>query len=91
MSETSLVFSSCIIVRCEHFAFGIMIDQDDLSIHFLHLSKFISCSLVHAYAVARDMRGALSCIDEMRTEGVELTVATYSILIAGFAKVLDAE
>ncbi|RRT73078.1 hypothetical protein B296_00028043, partial [Ensete ventricosum] len=40
---------------------------------------------------ARDMRGALSCMDEMKTEGIELTVATYSILIAGFAKVNAAE
>ncbi|KAG6491507.1 hypothetical protein ZIOFF_046439 [Zingiber officinale] len=35
----------------------------------------IFTSLVHAYAVARDMLGALSCVDEMKTEGVELTLS----------------
>eukprot|EP01018_Ginkgo_biloba_P016767 Gb_31761 [translate_table: standard] len=50
----------------------------------------ISC-LVHAYAVARDMRGAVACVDEMQAEDVELNLATYSILISGYANIGDAE
>jgi hypothetical protein len=37
------------------------------------------------------MRGALSCTEEMKSEGLELTVVTYSILIAGYAKINDAQ
>ncbi|XBI59580.1 hypothetical protein VPH35_040614 [Triticum aestivum] len=47
--------------------------------------------LVHAYAVARDMRGALSCVEEMKAEGIGLTIVTYSILISGFGKINDAQ
>ena len=37
------------------------------------------------------MCGALSCIDEMKAEAIELTVVTYSILIGGFASINDAK
>jgi leucine-rich PPR motif-containing protein len=37
------------------------------------------------------MRGALSCVEEMKSEGLEMTVVTYSILIAGYGKTNDAE
>jgi leucine-rich PPR motif-containing protein len=37
------------------------------------------------------MRGALSCVEEMKAEGIELTIVTYSILIAGFGKINDSQ
>lgn len=37
------------------------------------------------------MRGALSCVEEMKSEGLELTIVTYSILISGFAKINDSQ
>uniref|UniRef100_A0A453D9K8 Pentatricopeptide repeat-containing protein n=1 Tax=Aegilops tauschii subsp. strangulata TaxID=200361 RepID=A0A453D9K8_AEGTS len=42
-------------------------------------------------SVARDMRGALSCVEEMKAEGIGLTIVTYSILISGFGKINDAQ
>lgn len=41
--------------------------------------------------VAGDMRGALSCVEEMKSEGIEMTVVTYSILISGYGKTNDAQ
>ncbi|KAL5976477.1 hypothetical protein ACLOJK_020810 [Asimina triloba] len=58
---------------------------------YVYTKWFISCSLVNAYAVARDMRGALSCVEEMKDEGIEMTVVTYSVLIKGFNNIGDAE
>jgi leucine-rich PPR motif-containing protein len=37
------------------------------------------------------MCGALSCVEEMKAEGIELTIVTYSILIAGFGKINDSQ
>ena len=48
-------------------------------------------SLIHAYAVARDMKGAISCFTEMVDEGIKPTIATYCILISGFGKEGNAE
>lgn len=55
------------------------------------LIELFFCSLVHAYAVGRDMEEALSCVRKMKDEGVEMTLVTYSILVGGFAKVGDVE
>lgn len=52
---------------------------------------FRICSLVHAYAVGRDMEEALCCVRKMKDEGIELSLVTYSILIGGFAKVGNIE
>lgn len=51
----------------------------------------MSCSLVHAYAVGRDMEEALSCVRKMKEEGIEITLVTYSILVRGFAKIGNSE
>jgi hypothetical protein len=37
------------------------------------------------------MRGALSCVEEMKSEGIEMTVVTYSTLISGYGKTNDAQ
>ena len=57
----------------------------------LSLKLFISCSLIHAYAVGRDMEEALSCVRKMKEEGVEMSLVTYSIVVGGFAKIGNAE
>lgn len=49
------------------------------------------CSLIHAYAVGRDMEEALSCVRKMKEEGIEMSLVTYSILVSGFAKMGNAE
>lgn len=49
------------------------------------------CSLIHAYAVGRDMEEALSCVRKMKEERVEMTLVTYSILVRGFAKIGNIE
>lgn len=41
--------------------------------------------------MARDMRGALACVEEMKDEDIEMSVVTYSILIKGFNNIGDAE
>ncbi|KAL0299127.1 UNVERIFIED_CONTAM: Pentatricopeptide repeat-containing protein, chloroplastic [Sesamum radiatum] len=48
-------------------------------------------SLIHAYAVGRDMEEALSCVRKMRDEGIEMSLVTYSILVGGFAKIGNVE
>lgn len=48
-------------------------------------------SLIHAYAVGRDMEEALSCVRKMKEEGIEMSLVTYSILVGGFAKMGNAE
>lgn len=48
------------------------------------------CSLIHAYAVGRDMEEALSCVRKMKDEGIEMSLVTYSIIVGGFAKVGNA-
>lgn len=49
------------------------------------------CSLIHAYAVGRDMEEALSCVRKMKEEGIELSLVTYSILVGGFARIGNVE
>ena len=49
------------------------------------------CSLIHAYAVGRDMGEALHCVRKMKEEGIEMSLVTYSIIVGGFAKVGNAE
>lgn len=49
------------------------------------------CSLIHAYAVGRDMEEALSCVKKMKDEGIEMSLVTYSIIVGGFAKVGNAK
>jgi len=49
------------------------------------------CSLIHAYAVGRDMEEALHCVRKMKDEGIEMSIVTYSIIVGGFAKVGNAE
>lgn len=49
------------------------------------------CSLIHAYAVGRDMEEALNCVRKMKEESIEMSLVTYSIIVGGFAKVGDAE
>lgn len=51
----------------------------------------MACSLIHAYAVGRDMEEALSCVRKMKEEGIEMTLVTYSILVGGFAKIGNSE
>ncbi|GMP62581.1 hypothetical protein CsSME_00024633 [Camellia sinensis var. sinensis] len=43
--------------------------------------------LIHAYAVGRDMEEALAFVRKMKDEGIEMSLVTSSILVAGFAKV----
>lgn len=57
----------------------------------IETNSYVYTNLVHAYAVARDMRGEVSCVDEMEAEYVELNVETYSILISGYANIGDVE
>lgn len=52
---------------------------------------FAFCSLIHAYAVGRDMEEALSCVRKMRDEGIEMSLVTYSIVVGGFAKMGNIE
>eukprot|EP00268_Persea_americana_P064559 TRINITY_DN8517_c0_g1_i1.p1 TRINITY_DN8517_c0_g1~~TRINITY_DN8517_c0_g1_i1.p1 ORF type:complete len:395 (+),score=88.17 TRINITY_DN8517_c0_g1_i1:43-1185(+) len=54
-------------------------------------NSYVYTNLVNAYAVARDMRGALACVEEMKDEDIEMSVVTYSILIKGFNNIGDAE
>lgn len=49
------------------------------------------CSLIHAYAVGRDMEEALNCVRKMKDEGIEMSIVTYSIIVGGFAKLGNAE
>lgn len=49
------------------------------------------CSLIHAYAVGRDMDEALACVRKMKNECIELTLVTYSIIVTGFSKVGNIE
>lgn len=49
------------------------------------------CSLIHAYAVGRDMEEALSCVRKMKDEGIEMSLVTYSILVGGFGKIGNFE
>jgi len=49
------------------------------------------CSLIHAYAVGRDMEEALHCVRKMKEEGIEITIVTYSIIVGGFARMANAE
>lgn len=61
---------------------------------FIHCSRnnrFDLCSLIHAYAVGRDMEEALSCARKMRDEGIEMSLVTYSIIVGGFARVGNVE
>lgn len=51
----------------------------------------MSCSLIHAYAVGRDMEEALSCVRKMKDERIEMSVVTYSIIVGGFAKLGNAQ
>lgn len=48
-------------------------------------------SLIHAYAVACDMRGAVACLEEMEAEGIAPNAATLSVIISGFAKLGNTE
>ncbi|CAN6444939.1 unnamed protein product [Victoria cruziana] len=54
-------------------------------------NSYVYTNLVHAYAVARDMQAAVACVQEMKSEDIEMTLVTYSIIIAGFANVADAK
>lgn len=58
---------------------------------FTHQGLYTLCSLIHAYAVGRDMEEALSCVRKMKEEGIEMSLVTYSILVGGFAKIGNAE
>ncbi|GMP62582.1 hypothetical protein CsSME_00024633 [Camellia sinensis var. sinensis] len=49
--------------------------------------QYLSNSLIHAYAVGRDMEEALAFVRKMKDEGIEMSLVTSSILVAGFAKV----
>lgn len=62
-----------------------------LSICNVSTEVFRICSLIHAYAVGRDMEEALCCVRKMKDEGIELGLVTYSVLIGGFAKVGNIE
>lgn len=57
----------------------------------LPYSLYCYCSLIHAYAVARDMEEALSCVRRMKDEGIEMSLVTHSILVDGFAKLGNIE
>ncbi|MCO5591083.1 hypothetical protein L7F22_045060 [Adiantum nelumboides] len=48
-------------------------------------------SLLHAYTIARDMKGAVACFNQMMEEHIEPSIATYCMLISGFAKIGDTE
>ena len=50
-----------------------------------------TCSLIHAYAVGRDMEEALSCVRKMKEEGIEMSLVTYSVIVGGFSKAGNAE
>lgn len=52
---------------------------------------FVSCSLIHAYAVGRDMEEALSCVRKMKEEGIEMSLVTYSVIVGAFSKAGNAE
>lgn len=41
---------------------------------------------MHAYAVARDMRGAVACVEEMEADGIVPNEATFSVVISGYGK-----
>lgn len=62
-----------------------------LNFLFSILKVCITCSLIHAYAVGRDMEEALSCVRKMKEEGIGMSLVTYSIMVGGFAKVGNAE
>ncbi|KAH0907923.1 hypothetical protein HID58_039750 [Brassica napus] len=51
----------------------------------------IYTSLIHAYAVGRDMEEALSCVRKMKEEGIEMSLVTYSVIVGGFSKAGNAE
>lgn len=53
--------------------------------------RFALCSLIHAYAVGRDMDEALLCVKKMRDEEIEMSLVTYSIIVGGFARVGNVE
>lgn len=48
-------------------------------------------SLVHAYAVARDLRGAVACVEEMEADGIVPNAATFSVIISGYGRLGDAK
>lgn len=37
------------------------------------------------------MRGALSCVEEMKAENIQMSLVTFSILVKGFASVGNIE
>ena len=46
---------------------------------------------MHAYAVARDMRGAVACVEEMEAEGIVPNAATFSVIISGYGRLGDVK
>lgn len=48
-------------------------------------------SLIHAYAMAHDMRAAVACFEEMEAEGILPNAATVSVIISGYAKLGNVE
>lgn len=48
-------------------------------------------SLIHAYAMARDMRAAVVCFEEMEAEGISPNAATVSVIISGYARLGNVE
>ncbi|BBG96857.1 pentatricopeptide repeat-containing protein, partial [Prunus dulcis] len=54
-------------------------------------TSHVYTSLIHAYAVGRDMEEALSCVRKMKEEGIEMSLVTYGIMVGGFAKVGNAD
>lgn len=47
--------------------------------------------MVHAYAVARDLRGAVSCVEEMEADGIVPNEATFSVIISGYGRIGDVK
>ena len=47
-------------------------------------------TLIHGLCAAGDLRGALGLFREMERDGLRPTVATYNVLIRGFAAKLEA-
>jgi pentatricopeptide repeat protein len=46
---------------------------------------------VHAYAVARDLRGAVACVEDMEAEGIVPNAATFSVVISGYGRSGDVQ
>jgi len=59
-----------------YFFFRFCFSQTSL----LESKVFVSCSLIHAYAVGKDME-----------EGIEMSLVTYSFIVGGFSKAGNAE